>query len=106
MHCRYHCGRARELPRPGCCGSTGVQLSWSAAYRLGQDPVALCSCGCRVRQADVLKEGDDVLLPKDPLVLLLQVDEWIGGLGVPNVGFACLHSQAQVVADDLNEAST
>ncbi len=47
---------------------------------LGQDPVALCSCGGGLWQANVLKERDDVLLPEDALVLLLQVDEVLEAL--------------------------
>ena len=70
-------------------------------YLVGQLQIALLDCGCLLGQHHLLEEGDDLLLPEDALVLLLQVDEGVGGLAVPDVRQPCLHSQAQVVANHL-----
>jgi hypothetical protein len=60
----------------------------------------LCSGGL-LGQRHGLEEGDDVFLPENALVLLLQIDKGVGRLGMPDVGLASLHPQQQVVADDL-----
>lgn len=74
-----------------------------AAHLLGQVAVAFSHCLGQLWELDSLKEGDDLLLPEDAVKLLLQIDEGVGGLAVPDVGLPCLHTQPQVVADDLQQ---
>lgn len=64
--------------------------------------VALWHSGGRLWKFHILKEGDDVLLPEDAMEFLLQVDKRVGGLGMPDVGLSCLHSQPKMVADHLH----
>lgn len=67
--------------------------------------IALLDCFAALWQSHALEEGDDVFLPEDALVLLLQVHEGVGGLGVPDVRLASLHTQSQVIADDLQNSA-
>lgn len=51
----------------------------------------------------LLKEGNDLLLPEDALVLLAQVGEGVAGLAVVDVRQTSLHAQAKVVTDYLQQ---
>jgi hypothetical protein len=55
----------------------------------------------RTPELYLLEEWDDLLLPEYPLVLLAQVGEGVAGLAVVDVRQPRLHTQPQVVADDL-----
>ena len=85
------------------CKATGGNDD--GAHLLGQAPVALCHRGCRFWKLNILKEGNDVLLPENAMELLLEIDKGVGSLRVPDIGLPCLHAQPQVVADDLWSAA-
>ena len=65
----------------------------SASHLCGEVSVARGHSVSRRWDLDILKERDDVLLPEDAVVLLLQVDKGVGGRGMPDVWLACLDSQ-------------
>jgi hypothetical protein len=77
----------------------------SRPHLVGQLQVAGIHSGGGLGQGDLLEERDDVLLPEDALVLLLQVDKGVAGLAVPQVGQPSLHPQPQVIADHLRNRS-
>ena len=73
----------------------------SCSHLLSQLQVAgLDSLGF-LTEGNALEEGNSLLLPEDAVVLLLQVDEGVAGLAVPDVGQSSLHSQPKVVTDHL-----
>lgn len=67
-------------------GEVRVDLSELLLYLFGELNVALLDCGAILWEGSRLEEGDQLFLPKDPFVLLFQVDKWVAGLAVPNVG--------------------
>lgn len=71
------------------------------AHLLSQLQVELLDREAIAREGDLLEEGNNVLLPEDALVLLLEVDKRVGGLAVPDVGQPRLDTQAQMVGNDL-----
>ena len=79
----------------------GVNLAKPTSDLVSQLQIALLDSLGLLAQLHLLEERNDVLLPEDALVLLLEVDKGVGSLAVPDVGKACLHTQAQVVTDDL-----
>lgn len=83
-------------------GEVGVDRAQLLLHLPREVDVALLDCVALLGDGHVLEEGDDVLLPEDALVFLLQVDEGVASLAVPDVWQASLDTQAQVVADDLN----
>ena len=80
----------------------GVNLAQLLLHLPREVDVALLDCVALLGDGHVLEEGDDVLLPEDALVFLLQVNKGVASLAVPDVWQASLDTQAQVVADDLN----
>jgi hypothetical protein len=75
------------------------RLLWVSRNMLGWSHNELSAVTCCLLHTPTLVATAH--LPEDTLVLLAQVDEGVGGLGVPDVGQACLAAQAQVVADNL-----
>jgi hypothetical protein len=84
----------------------GVDLAQLLLHLPREVDVALLDRVTLLGDGHVLEEGDDVLLPEDALVFLLQVNEGVASLAVPDVWQASLDTQAQVVADDLNVICT
>ena len=74
-------------------------------YLIGQFEVALLDSLAAFRKLNFLEEGDDVLLPEDALVLLLQVDKGVGGLGMPDVRQPSLDPKVEVVCNHLQSNS-
>lgn len=68
---------------------------------LGEFNVALLDSGALLREGNRLEEWDQFFLPVDSFVFLLQVHKWVTGFAVPDVRQPCLHSQSQVVTDNL-----
>ena len=86
----------------GKLDEVGVDLAQLLLHLPRKVDVALLDRVALLGDGHVLEEGDDVLLPEDALVFLLQVNEGVASLAVPDVWQASLDTQAQVVADDLN----
>ena len=84
----------------------GVNLAQLLLHLPREVDVALLDCVALLGDGHVLEEGDDVLLPEDALVFLLQVNKGVASLAVPDVWQASLDTQAQVVADDLDVSCT
>ena len=105
----FSCGWVQLIPGldPGDHGvgkldEVGVDLAQLLLHLPRKVDVALLDRVALLGDGHVLEEGDDVLLPEDALVFLLQVNKGVASLAVPDVWQASLDTQAQVVADDLN----
>jgi hypothetical protein len=68
---------------------------------LGEFNVALLHSDSLFWELHLLEERDYLLLPENALVFFLQVDKWVACLAVMNVGQSCLHSQTQVITNNL-----
>ena len=90
----------------GKLDEVGVDLAQLLLHLPRKVDVALLDRVALLGDGHVLEEGDDVLLPEDALVFLLQVNEGVASLAVPDVWQASLDTQAQVVADDLDVSCT
>jgi hypothetical protein len=78
-----------------------VHLTELGPHLLGQLEVALLDGGGLLWKGDRLEERDQLFLPEDAVVFLLQVHKRVACFAVPDVGQASLHTQAQMVRNHL-----
>ena len=78
-----------------------VHLSELCPDLLGELDVALLHGDAVLGKSGGLEKRDQLLLPVDSFVFLLKVHKRIACLAMPDVGQSCLHSQPQVVTDNL-----
>lgn len=73
---------------------------------LGDLDIAFLNGGAVLWERNGLEKRDELLLPVDTLVFLLQVHKRVASFAVPNVRQTRLHSQSQVVANHLPREMT
>ena len=87
------------------CGETCSATCLCCSHLLSQLQVAGLNSLGFLTEGDTLEERNGLLLPKDAIVLLLQVDKGVASLAMPDVGQSSLHSQPKVVTDHLRTHS-
>ena len=79
----------------------GINSTKLLLHLLGEFNVAFLDRGAFLWEGGTLEKGNDLFLPEDAFVLLFQIHKWVACFAVPYVWKASLHSQPQMITDNL-----
>lgn len=79
----------------------GVHLPELGFYLFGEFNVAILDSGAVLRKGCGLEERNELLLPVDAIIFLLEVHKWVACLAVPDVRQTRLDAPSQMITDHL-----
>lgn len=81
-----------------------INLAKFCLHLLGEFNVAFLSSCAFLWKRNRLEKWDQLFLPVNSFVLLLEVHKWVASFAVPDVRQSCLHPQSQVITYHLHKS--